>query len=653
MNRLSMLTRLRQFAPWALVLLSAVAAGLAALQALDYPFISDDVVYVAMNTRLSALPLTELWRLFIEPYNSESEFLPLREFSYWLDMALFGMTPSVFRATNITLYLLCLPLVYGVTLKLWQLFRAADRPEDAASAPWAAAAVTALFALNPSHVEAVVWISGRKDVLSGLFSLLALWLALRVKREQGFSARYAAAALLALLAAMLSKATAVAMAPVIAMFWAIFWFNIPASSGKRHRSLLLWPLASLLLALCVALVFSTFITTRIPLYFGIEAVTRSLAVLGWLARLAVSPESRHFIYPVFEDPYLHVMALVGAAVLIAVGVVILRKCSPRSLCFQSSQYSIEGFALVIFLLLCLPSVQLIPYALPSLVSDRFVFLAVWPTVLLIVVLSWRLDAALRTVLLLTIALSWSIQTAERPRDWRSFGAIIDADLRAYPGNTMLTTLKIFAIQSQHTTFRDVYEMAKKITDQERRNDVFRMIETDYAVYVGAGLRGSPKEAMALLWQGGLDLKQMPVQAQWNSPLHNLWRRKETWLILEWEYLAKHFPDDVSVHYNAGLWMLEVKQYSHAVAHLRAATESRRLQELERGTAFYNLGLALIGDKRVVDAEAPLYAALMQSPPDLRAYCLLADVYRMTNRIDQALHAKSNCLIRASNAAVLL
>ena len=207
MKLIPLSARLWQLAPLALVLVSAVIAVAAYLQAFNYPFVSDDRAYITRNAKLAGLPLTELWRLFIEPYNDFSEFLPLRELSYWFDITMFGLNPAAFRVHNIILYVLCLPLVYATTLSIWCYFR----PADAASAPWAAAAVTALFAVHPTHVEAVVWISGRKDVLCGMFSLLALWFAVSARREQSLSPAYATTALIALLAAILSKAVAVAV----------------------------------------------------------------------------------------------------------------------------------------------------------------------------------------------------------------------------------------------------------------------------------------------------------------------------------------------------------------------------------------------------------------------------------------------------------
>ena len=629
MNPPPYLARMRQLAPLLLVLASAAAAVAAYLQAIDYPFVDDDTNYIPQNAKLAGLHLAELWRLFTKPYNCCFEFLPLRDFSYWLDMTLFGLNPAVFRLHNIFLYLLCLPLVYATTLELWRYFR----PADTSSAPWAAATVTALFALHPALIEPVVWISGRKYVLPNLFSMLALWLAIRARRERKLSAPYAAAALVVFAAVMLSKSSYVAVAPLIALLWVTFWLDIP--KPERCRSQLLWPLAVLALAIFLMLIFITLNKGYdwVPFYFGIEAVTRTLAVLGWMARLAVSPESRHFFYPVFEDPHLPAMVALGAAVLAASfagGVLILRK------------RSLEGFALVAFLLLCMPYMQLIPNHPPSLVADRYLALAVWPAMLLVVALSWRLKRGPRTILLLAIVLPWGFQTIERPRDWRSFEALVDADLRAYPGYYAPAYFKIYQFLLRQGLYREGRETANSIIIPEFRNSMIGLTETHYAVHVDAVSTGKTQEAMALLWKLGLDLKQWPVQTKWNSPSLLVWNSYRGSLAEQWNYLAEHFPDDALVRYNAGLWMLEVHQYIYAVAHLRVATESQRLPESVRGQAFYDLGLALMNSGYITRAEAPLRAALEQPRPDLRAYCLLSEMYRQTNRLEEAARAESEC-----------
>ncbi len=636
MKMISLSPRMRQFAPLLLILLGAAIAVAAYLQTLGYPLLSDDENYITDNHKLAALRFAELWRLFIEPHNPVFEFLPLRDFSYWLDMALFGITPAAFRLHNIFLYLLSLPLAYGVTAGLWRYFR----PADAASAPWAAAAVTALFALHPALVESVVWISGRKYILPNLFSLLALWFAVHARRAHGLAAPHAAAALAAFAAVMLSKSSYVAVAPVIALLWLLFWLDTPAPD--RRRSQLLWPLALLLLA---GLLVLTFVAKnkgfdRIPFYTGIEAATRTFAVLGWLARLVVTPEGRHFFYPVFEDDYLPAMVVLGVVVLVVTvtsAVMLLRR------------RSLEVFALAAFLLFCLPYMQLIPHAPPSLVSDRYVALAVWPAILLLVALCWRLKPVPRTALLLGFALLWCFQTVERPRDWRSLEALVDTDLRAYPGHYLPAFQKVVWVQAKHGLFREASETANNIIAPDFRNIISRLVDADYAVNVDAVSSRRPYEAMALLHNFELALQQPPAQSRWNPPMIYVWSHCKKILADQWDYLSRQFPDDVSVRYNAGLWMSGDQRYLNAISHLRAATESQRLPESVRGAAFYNLGFVLMSSGYAARAETPLRAALEQQPPDLRAYCLLAEVYKQAKRFEEAARTKAECPKQASGA----
>ncbi|MEO8343625.1 MAG: tetratricopeptide repeat protein [Gallionella sp.] len=620
-----------------MVLLSAAVAVAVYLQTLHYSFVSDDELYIIENTKLAGLHFSELWRLFAEPYNPV-EFLPLRDLSYWFDIKLFGPNPTAFRLHNIILYLLCLPLVYATTRGLWRYFR----PAHAADASWAAAAVTVLFVLHPAHVEAVVWISGRKDLLSGLFSLFALWLAMNAKREQGLSPEYASAALLALLAAMLSKATAVTVAPLIALLWILFWRDIPKLN--RRRTQLLWPVASLLLVMCAVLIFAanSVPTVKAPVFFGSEIITRALAILGWLTRLVFSPESRHFFYPVLDVTYIPIMVISGIVVLLAAisGVVMIAR-----------RRSLEGFALVTFLLLCMPYTQLVPYYTTSLVSDRFLFLAVWPGMLLIVALAWYLSHVPRTALLLLLALPWSFQMVTRADDWQNFEAIIDGDLRGFPGYFMPAMYKIGTIQLKNGAFREAANTANTITGPEFRNIMVEIVQADYVVRIKTPATGQPQEAMALLWQLGTDLRQEPIQARWNSPVNIFWTRSQETFANEWALLIKQFPEDASVRYNFGLWKLEVHNYPDAVTHLRAATESQRLPVSQRGIAFRNLGIALLSSGRAAEAEAPLRAALAQSPPEQSAYCTLREVYQQTHRLEEAASAEAECRSHMPGAGV--
>ena len=56
-------------------------------------------------------------------------------------------------------------------------------------AAWRSAAVAALFALHPLHVESVAWVAERKDVLSAFFFMLTLWAYARYAQVQSLESR--------------------------------------------------------------------------------------------------------------------------------------------------------------------------------------------------------------------------------------------------------------------------------------------------------------------------------------------------------------------------------------------------------------------------------------------------------------------------------
>jgi hypothetical protein len=92
---------------------------------------------------------------------SASNWHPLTWISHMLDVELFGLEPAGHHATNVLLHLLNVWLLFGL---LWRM----------TGFIWPALIVAAVFAVHPAHVESVAWIAERKDLLSGLFFMLAL-----------------------------------------------------------------------------------------------------------------------------------------------------------------------------------------------------------------------------------------------------------------------------------------------------------------------------------------------------------------------------------------------------------------------------------------------------------------------------------------------
>ena len=87
---------------------------------------------------------------------------PLTWLSHALDCEFFGMNAGGHHAVNVLLH------VANTVLLFWVLRRMTG-------ATWRSACVAALFGVHPLHVESVAWVAERKDVLSGLFWMLALW----------------------------------------------------------------------------------------------------------------------------------------------------------------------------------------------------------------------------------------------------------------------------------------------------------------------------------------------------------------------------------------------------------------------------------------------------------------------------------------------
>jgi tetratricopeptide (TPR) repeat protein len=136
------------------IVIVAVYAQVAHHQFTNY----DDPEYIVVNPHVNTgLSLANVAWAFTHVY--AANWHPLTWISHMLDVWLFGLDAGKHLLVNVLLHaantLLLFAFLRRATLRLWP-----------------SAAVAALFALHPLHVESVAWAAERKDVLSTLFLFL-------------------------------------------------------------------------------------------------------------------------------------------------------------------------------------------------------------------------------------------------------------------------------------------------------------------------------------------------------------------------------------------------------------------------------------------------------------------------------------------------
>jgi len=148
----------------ALLCLAAVGLSLALYwRTIGYDFIDlDDSAHVVNNVYVQGgLTWANIRWAFTDLANVVDYWHPLSWLSLMLDATLYGQRAGGYHATSFLLHAANVALLFRVMRAI-----TADK--------WAAFAVAALFAVHPVHLESVVWITERKDVLFMFWGLIAL-----------------------------------------------------------------------------------------------------------------------------------------------------------------------------------------------------------------------------------------------------------------------------------------------------------------------------------------------------------------------------------------------------------------------------------------------------------------------------------------------
>ncbi len=156
--------------------IAALLGGVVYLNALQNPFVYDDIRTVVDNGSIA-----RLWDL--RSIVGHEATRPVTNLSFAVDRAVWGTAPFGFHFTSVLLHMLNVVLLYQVGWLCASDLSSPDRGARGHVRPGTMAFVAAaLLAVHPMMTEAVGYISGRAEVLSGTFFLCAFLCARRVMR---------------------------------------------------------------------------------------------------------------------------------------------------------------------------------------------------------------------------------------------------------------------------------------------------------------------------------------------------------------------------------------------------------------------------------------------------------------------------------------
>ncbi|HYW42183.1 MAG TPA: tetratricopeptide repeat protein [Bryobacteraceae bacterium] len=285
---------------------------------------------------------------------------PLTYLSHMLDCQVFGLDAGRHHLVSVGLHALNAVLLFLLLAYV-------------TGCGWRSAFAAGLFALHPLRVESVAWIAERRDVLSGLFSLLALWAYVRYAERPNSWKRYAAV-FVALWLALMSDpvAAALPLAMLLLDYWPLRRFEGRGAPKLIVEKIPLLASAAVCLAINMIGSFHGGAGLLGVLPFRLRIASAMAAYSGYLGKL-VWPRSLAVFYPA-------VLPETKTLVIAAFVLVLLSAAAARAR--GARPYVFIGW-LWFLLLLLLPVAGLARAGEPFL-ADRFTYLAlIGPSIALV------------------------------------------------------------------------------------------------------------------------------------------------------------------------------------------------------------------------------------------------------------------------------
>ena len=582
---------------------------------------------------------------------------PLTWLSHMLDVELYGLNAAGHHLTNLLLHvlntLLLLALLTHMTGRLWR-----------------STFVAALFALHPLHVEAVAWISERKELLSTLLGLLSMWAYVGYARTGGVGRYLLSAAFLAL--ALMSKPMLVTLPLVFLLldYWPLQRTRfgrldpaLPLRCAQRSSGLLLLEKLPLLtLSACSSIVTlavqdpGTWLPLQQRAANGLVSYVRYLGKTFWPSDLAV----------LYQHPYLpggipwEAWQVAGAGLLLgAISIGVLLRA-------QRERYLPVGW--LWYLGTLVPVIGVAAQVGRQAMSDRYTYL---PLIGLFILVTWggadllargslrrvpirrMLSASVVGVLAVCMVCTW-VQV----RHWRDSVSLFQHALAVDPRNfSMHFNLGVVlakedrvdeaishyrrALQLNPRYARAHSNLGSALRKQEKLEEAIHHYRE--ALRIKPDLADAHSNlGVALRSQGQLDAALVhyrkallidPDFADAHNNLANLLlsQGRTEQAVRHYRRVLRIEPDHADAHNNLGTASESQGDLAGALRHYRRAVELKP----DYARAYYNLGAALALKGEFEEAIAHYQQALEHEPGFARAHNNLGVALALSGRLDEA------------------
>jgi protein O-mannosyl-transferase len=501
---------------------------------------------------------------------------PLTWLSHMVDIELFGLKPGPHLLVNVLMHTFSTLLLFGVVTRMTGLGGRAFF-------------VAAIFAIHPLRVESVAWVAERKDVLSTLCWMLALWLYVDYVKKPSRGSYVAVVVPFAL--GLLAKPMVLTLPIVLCLLdvWPLRRLTFDTFTRRRMASLLLEKVPFLILSILAAVVTvwaqdaggAVKSLDLFPLSQRIgNALVSYVAYLGML----IWPVNLAVFYPSVPVRAWQVIGAVG--VLAAISWAVLRGA-------RRSPYLAVGW--LWYLITVFPVIGLVQAGMQSR-ADRFVYV---PHIGLSLAAAWGIPALVR---------SQRIRTSVLP-------IVAAAVVVVYAGMA----------HAYVRTWRDSETMWRRALAVTTGN---YMAHHNLGVVLSA--QGRTDEALAELEE---TLRLFPEFPEAHNTIGNLVAKRgdDASAVSHYRTALRLAPGFVAAHNNLGLALSRHGATEEAAGHYR---EALRL-EPTFAPAHHNLGRALMQQGRSLDAEAHLREAIRLKPRYTDAHVSLGELLAGTGRAEQA------------------